>query len=85
MMKITLNEDKPWKPSVHALHNHGVLKDLLLTLAAALWTGFATSILFVLLVFVTHGDVQASEDRPGYLHWQSVRSGIADAQAFRKT
>jgi len=33
----------------------GVLKDMLLTLTAALWTGLAASFLFVLTVFVSHG------------------------------
>jgi len=32
-------------------HDTGLMKDLLLTLAAALWAGLAASALFVLLVF----------------------------------
>nr|MDJ0807767.1 marine proteobacterial sortase target protein [Gammaproteobacteria bacterium] len=45
--------------------NQGFYKDLLVTLAAALWTGFTSSVLFVLLVFISNGEARADEDQQG--------------------
>jgi hypothetical protein len=45
-----------------ALSTPGFLKDLLLTLAAALWAGLAGSTLLMLLVFALSGTVQAAAD-----------------------
>ncbi len=64
MHKTPRNEAIARMSPVYDLQRQEVIKDLLLTLAAALWTGLAASILFVLLVFMTSGSVQASEDSP---------------------
>jgi|GEM_PF-6604652 len=49
----------PW-----ALRERPFLRDLLLTLAAALWSGIASSALFILLVFACNGGVQAAPGEP---------------------
>ena len=59
------NEIMLERPETRLLLSQAFLKDLLLTLAAALWTGLAASTLFVLLVFLTHGEAQAAEDASG--------------------
>ncbi len=45
-----------------ALSSPGLLKDLLLTLAAALWAGLTGSTLLMLLVFAMSGTAQAAID-----------------------
>ena len=65
MTNTTRNESESLTSIRHGLQSQEVIKDLLLTLAAALWTGVAASMLFILLVFVTSTEVLASEDGPG--------------------
>ncbi len=65
MTKTTRNESESLTSTRHGLQSQEVIRDLLLTLAAALWTGMAASMLFILLVFVTSTEVLASEDGPG--------------------